>query len=405
MLTLRRLAVLAMIAGLPILCGEPAVAQTSHGEITTVSGSTLNVQLDSAHAVEAGTVGRVVEMRTVGDERVQMSFAILTVRRVDRPFDGPWTAVCQITRQSEDLQVGDRVQFEAVHPRPRIQVRTVPSDVRVLLDSVAVGTTPLDGAVAEGRHRLRLEREGYYSRSRVFRISRDETRTFVDTLQTARGTLVVNTMPDSAAVDLDGESLGNTPISKTLQSGTYPLLIEREGFLPVARSVTIPSGGEERINVDLRRPLKMSLSEEQADPVVNARLSRDGERLVLQYDLVGDAEAYEVQLEVSTNGGETFEPLPETVAGAVGERVVTGRGQQIVWSVLEDFPKGFAGSGNRLRIVAEPAGGNGLYWVLGSALAAGAGTTVAAVLGVFGGGGSSGGGGGDLPTSPPGPPQ
>ena len=124
---------------------------------------------------------------------------------------------------------------------------------------------------------------------------------------------------------------------------------------------------------------------------------------------MGDEEAYEVALQLSTNEGQTYEPLPETVAGAVGDEVAPGRDLQIVWSALEDFPKGFAGSGNRLRLAVEPAGGGGLYWVLGSVLTAGAGGAAAAVLGLFGGssggGGGGGSGGGDLPSSPPTPPE
>lgn len=88
----------------------------------------------------------------------------------------------------------------------------------------------------------------------------------------------------------------------------------------------------------------------------------------------------------------------------VEDQVTPGRSRQVVWSAVNDFPRGLSGSGNRLRLAVEPAGGNSLYWVLGSALAAGAGAT-AAVLGVFGGGGGGGSGGGDLPTSPPAPPN
>ncbi|MEF8797777.1 MAG: PEGA domain-containing protein, partial [Salinivenus sp.] len=401
------LALLASLLAGSLLVGT-AAAQETHGTVSTVSGSTLRVELEDSLSVASGTGGRVVEMRTVGGNAVQMSFAVVSVTRVETPFDGPWVAVCQITRQSEDLEVGDRVLFEDVFSRARVAIRSAPPDATVYLDSVNVGRTPLAGPVGAGEHTLRLERDGFLPARRAFTVQRGEARTLRDTLQTARGTLAVNTLPDSATVQLEDRTLGTTPVSTEVQAGTYALRIQREGYRTIERTVSVPTGGEQRLNLDLQRPLAVRLAEQQADPVVNAGLAREGDRLVLEYDLVGDAEAYEVELQLSTNDGQTFEPLPETVAGAVGDEVAPGRDLQIVWSALEDFPEGFAGSGNRLRLAVEPAGGGGLYWVLGSALAAGAGGTAAAVLGLFGGGGNGGGGGGNggdgLPSSPPTPP-
>lgn len=409
----RRFCFVLFLSGLVgVLSAGSVAAQPTHGGITTVSGQTLHVRLDDSLSVDPGTVGRVVEQRTVGGDPVQMSFAVVTVSRLEQSFDGAWTAICQIDRQSEDLEVDDRVQFESVFSRPRLSVRTTPPNVTVLLDSVEVGTTPLEGPVGVGRHDLRLERDGYRSKTRSLTLEAGERREIRDTLQTARGTLVVNTLPDSATVQLDDRILGTTPVSTNVQAGTYEVRLEREGFLPAERTVTVPSGSEQRLNVSLRRPLRVELASQQPDAVVNTQLTREGDRLVLEYDLVGDAEAYAVELELSTNGGQTFEPLPETVAGAVGDEIPAGQGKQIVWAATDDFPEGLLGSENRLRVSVEPTGGNSLYWVLGSTLAAGASATAAAVLGVFGGssGGDGGGGPGGsgesgLPTSPPTPPN
>lgn len=404
------LALLASLLAGSLLVGA-AAAQETHGTVSTVSGSTLRVELEDSLSVASGTGGRVVEMRTVGGDAVQMSFAVVSVTRVETPFDGPWVAICQITRQSEDLEVGDRVLFEDVFSRARVAVRSAPSEATVYLDSVNVGRTPLSGPVGAGEHTLRLERDGFLPARRPFTVERGEARTLRDTLQTARGTLAVNTLPDSATVRLEDRTLGATPVSTEVQAGTYTLRIQREGYRTVERTVSVPTGGEQRVNLDLQRPLAVRLADQQADPVVNAALAREGDRLVLEYDLVGDAEAYEVELQLSTNDGQTFEPLPETVAGAVGDEVAPGRGLQVVWSAVEDFPKGLVGAGNRLRLAVEPAGGGGLYWVLGSVLTAGAGGAAAAVLGLFGGGGGGNGGGGGgnggngLPSSPPTPPQ
>lgn len=404
-LFVRSLLVGLLVVGLPSLVARPAAGQPTHGSVSTVSGNTLYVQLDDSVSVEPGSEGRVVERRTVGSRTVQVSYAAVTVRRLKRSRTGSWTAICRIERQSEDLSVGDRVQLDSTFTRPRLTIRTIPPNSITTLDSVELGTTPTRVPVGVGRHSLRLSQSGYHTSSRAVVIEPGERRVIVDTLQAARGQLVVNTLPDSATVRVDGDSLGRTPFSTLLQSGTHIVRITRDGYLPARRAVRVPTGDQAKLDVPLQRPLRVSAAPTQPDVVLDPQVDREGDRLVLTYDLVGEAEAYSVELQLSTNGGRTFSALPEAVAGAVGDEVSPGSQKQLVWSALEDFPQGLAGPDNQVRLVVEESGGNSLYWVVGSALAAGAGGAVATVLGVFGGGGSGGSGGGDLPSSPPGPPQ
>lgn len=374
----------------------------SHGAITRVDGETLYVELDDSVSVDVGTTGRIVQERTVNGERVRLTFAVLSVERVDRSVTGPWVVACQITRQSRNLDLGDRVTFDAVAPRARLTVRTEPTGAIVYVDGTRVGTTPLEGTIGRGERVVRLERDGYRRRQRTLSVEAGGRYRVQDSLEMATGTLVVNSLPDSASVEVEDRTLGTTPTSTELQEGTYTVQVRRDGYLPYEETVALEGGGETQVNAPLRRPLRVSLSPDQVAEVANAALEREGDRLILTYDLVGEDDAYAVDLLLSTDGGRTFEPLPETVAGAVGDEVAAGAGKQIVWAAIEDFPKGLIGSGNQLRLSVESDGGNGVYWVVGSVLTAGAGTAAAALLGVFGGGG---GGGGDLPDAPPGPPN
>lgn len=393
------LAVLAAVA-VAVLGSPIASAQPTHGSVSTVSGQTLRVQLDDSLSVEIGTDGRVVAQRQVGGQRVQVSFAVLTVEQIERSFDGTWTAICRIERQSEDLQVGERVRFNSVFDRPRLTLQTIPPNSVALIDSVEVGSTPVEVPIGVGTHTVNFSKTGFRPVSQSFTIEQGEHRTLTDTLQAARGQLVVNTLPDSATVRVSSRRLGRTPLSTELQSGTYTVHIQREGYLSASRTVEIPIGGEERLNVPLQRPLEVGLSSQQPDRIVDPSLSRRDKRLLITYDLAGEADAYSVELQLSTDGGKTFEPLPEAVAGAVGDEVTPGQDKQLVWSAIEDFPKGLTGPDNQLRLAVDESGGNTLFWVLGGALASGAAATV---LGVVSGGGG-GGSGGDLPSNPPTPP-
>jgi hypothetical protein len=380
------------------LAAHPAAGQTQ-GQVTRVDGQTVYIELADSITVNPGTVGRVVQERIVDGDRVQLTFAVLSVQEVSRPVTGPWVAASQITRQSRNLQPGDEVDFDSVSPRATLTVRSQPEGATVSVDGTTVGKTPLDGSIGTGSHEVKLTKTGYRSVTHSFVVQPGKRQRIQDTLQTAIGTLTVTSLPDSANVRVDGEPLGQTPVSKDLQAGTYALEVQRDGYLSFNREVTIEGGAERQINVPLRRPLRVSAAEQQSKAVTNVAVTREGDRIVVAYDLVADGEAYAVDLLLSTNGGKTFEPFPKATAGAVGGKVTPGTDKQIVWAATEDFPQGLTGSGNRLRLAVEADGGGSLYWVLGSVITAGAGTAVAAVLGVFGGGG--GGGQGDLPDAPP----
>ncbi len=387
---------LILIGGLSV---DPAMGQRvegdPQGEVTRVDGDTLYVRLADSITVDAGVVGRVVEERVVNNETVQLSFAVMSVQRVDRPVNDAWVAACQITRRSRNLEPGDQVQFNSVSPRPRLTVRTEPSGARVSVDGTEAGTTPLEGSVERGSHEVTITLKGYESVTRTFSVGPGETARIQDTLQTAIGTLTVTSLPDSAIVQLGDQTLGQTPLSTEVQEGTYTLRVSRTGYLPDERSVTIQSDTEKEVNVPMKRPLQVTPADQQDNEVANVKVDREGDRLIVTYNLVGNDDSYTVELLLSTNDGETFEPLPKTLAGAIGEEVTPGKEKQIVWAATEDFPEGFTGSENRLRVSVEPEGG-GLYWIIGSVLTAGAGATAAAVLGVFGGESGS-----NLPNSPP----
>jgi len=391
------LLVLLLTAG----AAGPTVGQPLHGEVQTVNADEIRIELADSLTVADSTEGRVVREQTVEGRTVQMTFALIVVERVERPAEGPWVAVGRIERRSRDVEAGDGVRFTEVERRSTLVVQSTPAGAAVSLDGARVGTTPVRRPLPSGTYEVRLEKEGYAPVERTVSIDPGKRYETAPTLEPATGTLVVNTLPDSASVQFGEQDLGRTPIETDVRSGTDTLTVRRAGYLSVDRSVEVRRNEETRVNLTLRRPLQVELAESQSDALANVRLRREEDRLVVQYDLEGDSDEYEVELLLSTDGGTSFEPLPETVEGQVGEEVVPGPDRQIVWAALEDFPQGFSGSGNQLRVAVEPDGGGGVLWVLGSALVAGAGATAAAVLGVFGG--ESGGGG--LPDSPPPPPE
>jgi hypothetical protein len=73
------------------------------------------------------------------------------------------------------------------------------------------------------------------------------------------GTLAVASIPSRAIVSLDGKEAGNTPFSlRGVVPGSHTLRVEKEGYTPWVRDVTIPAGGYSTFTADLR-PLYGSL--------------------------------------------------------------------------------------------------------------------------------------------------
>lgn len=379
----------------------PAGAQPLHGEVQTVEAEAVRIELADSITVAAGTEGRVVREQRVGGEVAQMTFALIVVERVERPAEGPWVAVGRIERRSRDIEAGDGVRFAEVEQRSGLVVESAPAGAALFLDGEPAGTTPVRRPLEAGTYEVRVEKEGFATVARTVTVEPGEQYELTPTLPPTTGTLVVHSLPDSASVRFGGQDLGRTPIDTEVRTGTDTLVVHREGYLPTKRAVEVRRNEEMQVNLTLRRPLQVELAESQEEALDNVRLRREGDRLVVEYDLVGGSDAYEVELLLSTNGGASFEPLPETVKGQVGDGVSPGTDRQIVWAVLEDIPTGLPGPGNQLRLAVDAEGGGGIFWVLGSALVAGAGATAAAVLGVFGGESGSDG----LPGTPPPPPE
>lgn len=302
----------------------------------------------------------------------QVSRTTFRVTRVNRSFDGDWTATGRIMQQHGPLEIESPIRFAAVIPRPQLSVRPTPSGAMVHIDGREVGPAPVDIPIGRGRHKLRLQRRGYRPLTRSFTVAPGEKHTITDTLTTSQGSLVVTSQPKGASISVNDRSIGTTPDSTTLQTGTYDVQLDRDGYQSTRRTVTVHAGSKTHLNIGLERPLRVELAKTHPDVIEDPTLTREEDHLLLTYHLVGKAETYSVTLKLARGEKHAFEPIPNAVSGAVGTNVRPGRNKEIVWRAFEDVPKGLEGSGNRLRIDVDSDDRNRLYWVLGGTLAVGA---------------------------------
>lgn len=381
----------------------PCIAQAQeemHGTVTDVQDDIIKIQLSDSLTVSSGTTGRIVKVVDVGGGTRRLNIASFQVTAVSEEPGNAVQVRAQVTGRSQDLSQGDQVVFGAVLQRQgRLSIQTTPSSVTVYLDGRKLGVTPLQNTVAAGQRRLRLVKSGYETVVRDVEVPPDLRTSETISLQKFRGTLSVETAPDGAQVQIEGRVVGTTPFQDTLGIGRYQIQLSRDGYENVQRTVAIRRKESTRVLERLQRKLDVQAAGEQPSQVERLRLRRDGERVVILYDLTGDEDEYDVHVLFSSDGGADYSRIEDTVKGDVGEDIPPGQEKRIVWFAVEQFPEGLQGGTNSLKLSVEPPGGRGLLYTIGGTIVAG--SVTAAIL-LFGGSAGDRGGSFPPPPTPPG---
>ena len=124
----------------------------------------------------------------------------------------------------------------------RIDIVSEPPGATVFIDEEFRGATPLKGLeVAKGKHLLRIQKAGYQVHRAPLELADQPAGPIRVVLRLAqRGSLVVNSRPEGAAVYLDGEYRGNTPLRlEDLEPNTYDLRLTKTNFADWQREVKV----------------------------------------------------------------------------------------------------------------------------------------------------------------------
>lgn len=97
----------------------------------------------------------------------------------------------------------------------------------------------------------------------------------LDALVTAAPVLQVSTRPDGAAVRLDGEPRGTTPVEITATPGRHRLELRKSGYVSAVRELDLVAGVRERIEVSLDAESSASSSGRRRRPTPAAEHAAD----------------------------------------------------------------------------------------------------------------------------------
>lgn len=138
-----------------------------------------------------------------------------------------------------------------------LSVITMPDGVAVYIGDRLVGETPLeDQTVDPGSIPVRLEKEGFLTKDTTLTVVRGRRLMLsirleeATALATATGTVTSN--PDDAAVWIDGEEIGRTPLTvNDLRSGAHMVALQKEGYEEWVWEGVLSPGEEFALSADL----------------------------------------------------------------------------------------------------------------------------------------------------------
>ena len=133
-----------------------------------------------------------------------------------------------------------------------ITVNSVPSGATILVDGIGTGTTTPTTirGVTSGSHFILLQLTGYQDYSQNVIVNDNATSTVSVTLIAAtttapvtNGSIKVESNPSNAAVFLNTEYQGKTPLTLyNITHGTYRVLLQKIGYLDWSERISVTSG-------------------------------------------------------------------------------------------------------------------------------------------------------------------
>ncbi len=179
--------------------------------------------------------------------------------------------------QLEVVGFGEAQQF-VLRPEPAgsfLQVAVSPLDAQILLDGASWGKGEHRAPVALGGHELVAQLSGYYDQTVQFQAQVDSTTAFDWTLRPRPAAMEVRTEPKGAAVLLDGEYAGPSPITLRLAPlRTQRIVARLANHHPIEISVRPEPGQrlQRTLHLDGRRIRLAADASHPADIRVNGAL-------------------------------------------------------------------------------------------------------------------------------------
>lgn len=133
-----------------------------------------------------------------------------------------------------------------------VSFNTEPSGAVLTIDQHAIGTTPIQSEVTQGKRTISLSYPGYVTWQEELIIRARETLNLPTiALKKAARSMQLSSTPSNASVTLNQTYQGQTPLSLALsEDTTYQLTVFKEGYAELKRTLTSPQNDSLAVTLD-----------------------------------------------------------------------------------------------------------------------------------------------------------
>ena len=187
-----------------------------------------------------------------------------------------------------------------------------PAGAQVLLDGTPVGTTPVELEVEAGERQLELRLAGHNAWRQAITVLADQPLNVAEvTLVQADGRVELITDPPGAAVGVNGEFQGATPLTLRLRPGrVHVIALNKPGYETATRELSVAADSGRRLEIPL--VAQFGLIEVVSDPP-GAEIFVDAElRGVTPAQLTLLAVAHELEVRLDGHAPQSTTVTPRT---------------------------------------------------------------------------------------------
>lgn len=155
-----------------------------------------------------------------------------------------------------DVEGGGVRQELAVELTPNwapVEIATTPAGATVLVDGEPAGTTPATLEIEAGEHEIEVRLAGYNAWQNKIDVTANQPLVLPPVALTqADGRIELASTPSEAAVSVDGEFRGRTPLTLRLRPGrTHRITLTKPGYETVTRELSVEADSGRRVAVEL----------------------------------------------------------------------------------------------------------------------------------------------------------
>ena len=131
-------------------------------------------------------------------------------------------------------------------PSPNsLYINSNPASATVYINNSLQGKTPLTiGSVPNGNYQILIQYTGYSDWSQNITVNNNvqTVNATLTTISTTNGSIALESDPSSAAVFLNTEYKGKTPLTLNISHGIYRVVIQKTGYLDWSNRISVTAG-------------------------------------------------------------------------------------------------------------------------------------------------------------------